>query len=219
MTSVGIGGTNVHVVLEEAPAQNAAPRSPAASGHEGEAWQSLRSPAASRHDDEAWQVLPISARTEEQLALAADCLAALLESPDSPALADVALTLRVGRAELDVRRCVLARADAEAAAALRALTTDRNPADAATLAPDPLHRLAGAADLEQAFFGAGGDSLAAIHLVDRLEQEYGLEVPLELLLDRLSLRELVEASCAPADPSAGDADLLGALLDEIESAP
>ena len=265
VTSVGIGGTNVHVVLEEAPAPDVVSGRPAG------------------HDDEHWQALPLSARTEKQLALTADRLAALLESPNSPALADVALTLRVGRAELDTRGYVLARTSAEAAAALRALACGTKPTD---VAPDPLRRLAdawvsgahvdwpaptcgtrrvrlptypfagehygtlahcsaapdeaeaeatdiseaaltlllteslglaGAADLELTFFGAGGDSLAAIHLVDRLEQEYGLEVPLELLLDQLTLRELVAAILTPADAPGSDADLLGALLDEIEA--
>ncbi|WP_084958026.1 beta-ketoacyl synthase N-terminal-like domain-containing protein [Thermoactinospora rubra] len=98
VTSVGIGGTNVHVVVEEAPPVEAVPRGPA--------------PAV---------VLPISARTREQVATAARRLAAVLRSPDAPDVRDVAHTLATGRARLEERAYVVADDPLEAAAALEAL--------------------------------------------------------------------------------------------------
>jgi non-ribosomal peptide synthase protein (TIGR01720 family) len=86
VSSFGIGGTNVHVVLEEAPA--AEPPSPAADG---------------------WRLLPLSARSESALAASSARLADHLEAHPDLRLEDVAYTLQVGRAELPVRRAVVAR--------------------------------------------------------------------------------------------------------------
>ena len=73
VSSFGIGGTNAHVILEEAPRS-------AASG-----------PAR------PWQVIPVSARSSKALDAATDRLADHLAAhPDLP-LADVAFTLREGR--------------------------------------------------------------------------------------------------------------------------
>ncbi|HXM57919.1 MAG TPA: type I polyketide synthase, partial [Candidatus Dormibacteraeota bacterium] len=106
VSAFGIGGTNVHVVLEEAPAPPP--------------------PAPAR----PWQVLPLSARTTAALEEATDRLAARLSalSPSAPApspsegegrgggapLADVAWTLQVGRAEHEHRRAVVCRDAADA---------------------------------------------------------------------------------------------------------
>ncbi|WP_378787939.1 beta-ketoacyl synthase N-terminal-like domain-containing protein [Nonomuraea fastidiosa] len=102
VSSLGIGGTNVHVVLEEAPAA-----------------------AGTRTETAPRVVLPLSARTEEQLATAARRLAAALREPDAPALADVAYTLAHGRAALDARAYVIATGHEQAAAALEARRWDR----------------------------------------------------------------------------------------------
>ncbi|MEU6307509.1 polyketide synthase, partial [Streptomyces chartreusis] len=98
VTSVGIGGTNVHVVVQEAPS-----RGP-------------RAKAGARPT-----VLPLSARTEHQLALVASRLAARLREADAPALADVAHTLRTGRVGMPVRAYVVAAGAREASDKLMAL--------------------------------------------------------------------------------------------------
>ncbi|GLX54145.1 polyketide synthase [Streptomyces hygroscopicus subsp. hygroscopicus] len=99
VSAFGIGGTNAHVILEEAPvpAGRPAPGRPAV-------------PVA----------LPLSARTATALDTLAERLAAHLEAHPEVPLADVARTLRTGRRELDHRRVVLAHDSAEAVAALRA---------------------------------------------------------------------------------------------------
>jgi 3-oxoacyl-[acyl-carrier-protein] synthase II len=98
VTSLGLGGTNVHVVVGEAPVPG-----PAASG-----------PAAS-------VPLPVSARTDAQLAIAAARLAAALRAPAAPALPYIGHTLRSGRAALAVRACVVARSAEDAATALESV--------------------------------------------------------------------------------------------------
>jgi polyketide synthase PksN len=88
VSSFGLGGTNAHVVLEEAPA-------PAPSGPGRE-----------------WQLLVLSARTPTALQAARARLRAHLEAHPGLPLADVAFTLQVGRAELEHRfACVCRGAD------------------------------------------------------------------------------------------------------------
>jgi acyl transferase domain-containing protein/acyl carrier protein len=95
VSSFGMGGTNAHVVLEEAPAR------------EG-------SEPPSRPE----QLLVLSARTPEALETVAAKLAAHLEA-STDHLADIAWTLQVGRKGHDHRRALVVRDTAEAAAALR----------------------------------------------------------------------------------------------------
>src|SRR6202035_1946097 len=97
VSSFGIGGTNVHVVLEEAPA---APR---------------RASLA-----ESWQLLLLSARTEPALERATDRLAAHLRTHPEQELADVAHTLQAGRHAFACRRALLSRSRGEAAGILEA---------------------------------------------------------------------------------------------------
>nr|SBO94926.1 Malonyl CoA-acyl carrier protein transacylase [Nonomuraea gerenzanensis] len=104
VSSLGIGGTNVHVVLEEPPSGPAA--ADTAEGAEG-----------------AGVVLPLSAWTGAQLATAARRLAAALREPDAPRLADVAHTLAHGRAALEARAYVTATTREQAATALESLAT------------------------------------------------------------------------------------------------
>lgn len=94
LSSFGFGGTNVHMVLEEAP-----PAEPS---------------GASRRT----QVLLLSARTPSALEEAARRLRQVLAESPVPCLADVAFTLQVGRKAFDHRRVVICRDAAEAAAAL-----------------------------------------------------------------------------------------------------
>ncbi len=95
VSSFGLGGTNAHVVLEEAP-----PREP--------------SEPASRPA----QLLVVSARTPAALEAAATNLATHLRSTPEDELADVAWTLQMGRRAFDHRRIVVASHREDAAAAL-----------------------------------------------------------------------------------------------------
>ena len=98
VSSFGVGGTNAHVVLEEAPERTASgPSRP-------------------------WQLLPLAAATEEALARRAVELADHLEAHPELDLADVAHTLQVGRRALSHRQTVLARDLAEAVARLRSVS-------------------------------------------------------------------------------------------------
>lgn len=97
VSSFGIGGTNVHVVLEEAPAAESAPA------------------ALPMH------VLTCSAKSATALAASLERLAAWLdESGSEQSLADVAYTLQVGRKAFAFRQHVIAANPAEAAKRLRA---------------------------------------------------------------------------------------------------
>lgn len=70
-------------------------------------------------------------------------------------------------------------------------------------------------DLEVSYLAAGGESLTAVHIVGRLREEFGMEVPITLLLEPIPLRTLaarITAEGAPAEDS-----LLASLLGELES--
>lgn len=96
VSSFGVGGTNAHVILEQAPEQSASP--------------------AKRTS----QLLLVSARSEAALNASAQRLAAhLLENPDSN-LADVAFTLQVGRRPFDYRRMLVSTSAGDASHALSA---------------------------------------------------------------------------------------------------
>ncbi|HEX8694827.1 MAG TPA: beta-ketoacyl synthase N-terminal-like domain-containing protein [Longimicrobium sp.] len=101
VSSFGIGGTNAHVVLEQAP------------------------PAPPRAPSRPWQLLTLSARTPAALEAATDRLAAHLRAHPEQALADVAWTLQAGRRAWEHRRALVARDPADAAAALEARAPDR----------------------------------------------------------------------------------------------
>ncbi|MGV9775614.1 SDR family NAD(P)-dependent oxidoreductase [Streptosporangium sp. NPDC003464] len=96
VSSFGIGGTNAHVVLEEAPPVEADPL-----------------PSRPAH------LLQVSAKTATALDAAVERLAGHLESHGDLALADVAHTLRVGRQEYSHRAAVVATDRADAVTALR----------------------------------------------------------------------------------------------------
>jgi acyl transferase domain-containing protein/thioesterase domain-containing protein len=82
VSSFGIGGTNAHVILEEAP-------TPEPSG-----------------ESRAWQLLVVSAKTTSALKTASTNLAAYLEQHPEVNLADVAYTLSKGRKAFKNRRII-----------------------------------------------------------------------------------------------------------------
>jgi acyl transferase domain-containing protein/acyl carrier protein len=88
VSSFGVGGTNAHVILEEAPAPR--PSGPSRS----------------------WQLLTVSARTPTALGAATANLADYLRQHTDTSLADIAFTRAVGRKEFGERRAVVCR-DAE----------------------------------------------------------------------------------------------------------
>ncbi len=96
VSSFGLGGTNVHVVLEQAPA-----------------------PAAGDPPSRPAQLLVLSARSAAALDAAAERLAGCLEASSDLALADVAWTLQVGRKGFEHRRIAVARDREEAISRLR----------------------------------------------------------------------------------------------------
>ncbi|TPW27932.1 non-ribosomal peptide synthetase/type I polyketide synthase [Pararhizobium mangrovi] len=90
VSAFGVGGTNVHVVLEEAP------------------------PVASEVPARKEQLLVLSARSETALDAACERLAGHIERHPDVALADVASTLQIGRTRFE-HRAALVCSDGEAA--------------------------------------------------------------------------------------------------------
>ena len=94
VSSFGVGGTNAHVVLEEAP------------------------PIAAALGERPWQLLTLSARTETALETATDNLARHLKASPKLSLADTAYTLQTGRRAFAHRRILVCRTAEEAITAL-----------------------------------------------------------------------------------------------------
>jgi acyl transferase domain-containing protein len=101
VSSFGFGGTNAHVVLEEAPA--------------------LREERSSQ----PWQLLVLSAKTEEALAAATRDLARFFRDHPETDLRDAAFTLLAGRQAFRYRRIAVCRDAADAAACLEGLDPAR----------------------------------------------------------------------------------------------
>jgi len=101
VSAFGVGGTNVHVVLEEAPAVKA----------------SLAAGAADA-TPQASELLVVSARSETALAAARGNLAAHLRSGLQSSLADVAYTLQAGRRAFEHRSFVVGHTAEDAASKL-----------------------------------------------------------------------------------------------------
>ncbi|MCP4861744.1 MAG: SDR family NAD(P)-dependent oxidoreductase [Planctomycetes bacterium] len=95
VNSLGVGGTNAHAILEEAPLQQS-----------DEATRSM-------------QILPLSAKTRTALDAMCERLADALEQQAEVKLADVAFTLQQGRREMEHRRTITCSSVAEAIALLR----------------------------------------------------------------------------------------------------
>ncbi|KAB8315460.1 SDR family oxidoreductase [Tolypothrix campylonemoides VB511288] len=95
VSSLGIGGTNAHVILEEAPALE--PSSPS----------------------RPWQLLVLSAKTDSALETATENLAQHLKQHPDLNLADMAYTLQVGRAEFNHRRVLVCQDIEDATSALQ----------------------------------------------------------------------------------------------------
>ncbi|MDO5643192.1 MAG: beta-ketoacyl synthase N-terminal-like domain-containing protein, partial [Paracoccus sp. (in: a-proteobacteria)] len=103
ISALGVGGTNVHLILEQAPPV----------------------PDAPARVESKPVLLPLSARSQTALAAMAENLAAALEGADPPLLADAGATLQGGRRAFEYRHCIAASDHAGAVAALRAPFTAR----------------------------------------------------------------------------------------------
>lgn len=111
VNSLGIGGSNVHAILEEAPtAEAVAPGAGLAAG------AALTAP----------EVLPLSARHPRALRQLAERYAELLEGSTAAALEDVAYTAQVGRAALPLRAAFVGDTPKALAAQLRAFAEQGN---------------------------------------------------------------------------------------------
>ncbi len=102
VSSFGIGGTNAHAVLEEAPS------------------------VSPSDDAKPWQLLTISARTETALDAATVNLSKFLRDNASVNLADLAWTLQTGRRMHAFRRAVVARDLEDAVQLLDSQKPDRS---------------------------------------------------------------------------------------------
>ncbi len=94
VSSFGLGGSNAHLVLEEAPPPLSAPSA------------------------RAWHLFPLSARTRPALAEAERRLAAYLRRNPGVSLADAAFTLQCGRRQFAWRRALAVSSTVDAASAL-----------------------------------------------------------------------------------------------------
>ncbi|HKH44661.1 MAG TPA: SDR family NAD(P)-dependent oxidoreductase [Thermoanaerobaculia bacterium] len=207
VNSLGLGGTNAHAVLEEAP-----PLPPSDPG-------------------QPWQLLPLSARTAEALEQMTDNLAAYLgdltprpplPSPPLPpgegapppeispspgrglgdgrggqgvrSLADIAYTLQAGRQAMPHRRCVVVPADSPADAAK--LLAGRTPQRVLT-------RVAGQREPRVVFLfpGLGGQHAGMGRGLYESEPAFrdAVDEGAELLREELGL-DLRTVLCAPAAP-------------------
>jgi acyl transferase domain-containing protein len=99
VNSFGVGGANAHVVLEEPPRE-----------------------AAVRSTGGELRPIPLSAASETAMIELAERLREFLARPEAPGFDSVAWTLQTGRAQLNVRRVLLARDNAGLRTALMTLT-------------------------------------------------------------------------------------------------
>ncbi|MBV9823465.1 MAG: acyltransferase domain-containing protein [Actinobacteria bacterium] len=104
VNSLGIGGTNAHVLLQEAPPSG---------------------PAPTRR---SWRLVPLSGRTPQSLGSLTRALAGRLTADPEPRLGDVAWTLQVGRRHLAHRRVEVATDCATLAEALATAPATAAPA-------------------------------------------------------------------------------------------
>jgi len=132
VSSFGVGGTNVHLVLEEAPLSTAA----ADAGELDAAAANTINAAAADAQPSAVHILPLSARTGSALAQQAAALAEHLSRHPELALADVAFTLQRGRRQFEQRCAVVVRTPNEAIEHLRARAQDTTRNVISNVRPD-----------------------------------------------------------------------------------
>ena len=115
VTSLGFGGTNAHVVVEEAPPSPVSPKS-----------------------SRRWHLLVVSAKTVGALERSTANLAGYLRRNPQVDLANVAFTLQTGRAEFAVRRVAVCESVADAVAALESPDPERTKTTSSARSGRPL---------------------------------------------------------------------------------
>ncbi|MEU9924070.1 beta-ketoacyl synthase N-terminal-like domain-containing protein [Streptomyces griseoluteus] len=151
VSAFSVGGTNAHVVLEQAPA----PRRPAS-------------------PPDRWYLLPLSARTPEALAAVTGRLAGHLRADPALPLADVAWTLQTGRREHGHRRFALVRGHADAVRVLDGAEPDRLVTAPAEARPRPvLFRFPAGGRLTE--HGTGRRRFERLYHCARLWRQCGIE--------------------------------------------
>lgn len=109
VNALGVGGTNVHVILEEPPRPQPTPL----------------------NQGQSCYLLPISAKDPTALNAVRDALIGFLERLDAPGLRDIAATLQAGRKHFPCRAYVVAANKAEAASKLRGLSSGEETCEVA----------------------------------------------------------------------------------------
>ncbi|KPV60120.1 JamP [Paenibacillus sp. A3] len=123
VSSFGMGGTNAHVVLEEAPLVEV--RYPEA----GAAFASAETEAGTRNGTADWNVIVLSAKTATALRRKTERLIGYLEANRDVPLSDVAYTLAAGRETFARRLAVVGRDSGTVADGLKAKLADLPPSD------------------------------------------------------------------------------------------
>ncbi len=135
ISSLGVGGTNAHIIIEEAPA-----------------------PASNLDQTQPtrdWQLLLLSARSDQALQKGTDRLAEFLDSDEQTQLADAAYTLAVGRRAFSKRRFAVVQTREDAVAVLDGSEKERmESADAPDKPRDLVFMFAGGGT-QYAGMGAG----------------------------------------------------------------
>jgi amino acid adenylation domain-containing protein len=101
VSSFGIGGTNAHVVLEEAP------------------------PVLTRSPDSQWHLLVLSARSDHALMIQTENMVNFLRENPGTSPADLCYTLQVGRKRFNHRRALVCRGIEDARSALQSPSSSR----------------------------------------------------------------------------------------------
>lgn len=139
ISSFGIGGTNVHLVLEEWPGQpDPGIHPPTPGAQEGPGTRSQSPPLGTGQ----YQLILLSARTQTALDRITENLSHYLKQNPNINLADVAYTLQAGRRHFQHRKMLLCSQAAEAATALSSTMNSSVPAPgnlftAVVKKPDP----------------------------------------------------------------------------------
>jgi len=111
VSSFGVGGTNAHVVLEEAPLESQKSK--------------VKSQSCQDTGERPFHLVCLSAKTESALEKATVNLANYLKQHPQVNLADVAYTLAIGRRAFDRRRMVVVRDGEDAVTALESVAPQR----------------------------------------------------------------------------------------------